>query len=92
MKKDKTGRKIVVRIIILLLMACFFLYAAWFWGNRGDWAHFSICLVSYLIFAIWFSIAVICGKLDKRFEQLENLLKDQYKNKKEKTPDKSVEV
>lgn len=92
MKKDKIGRKTVIRITILLLMACFFLYAAWIWGNRGDWGYFSICLVSYLIFAIWLSIAVICGKLDKRFEQLEDLLKDQHKDEKEKAADKSVEV
>ena len=80
MKKYKMGQKSFIRMVFLMSFACFFLFAAWFWGDRKEWAEFSICLASYIIFAIWFAFALICQKLDKGFNQLEELLKSQQGN------------
>lgn len=79
MKEGRLGRKDFIRMVIILLMACFFLYSAWISGHQGNWVRFSICLATYTIFAIWLPSILIRQKIDERFDRLEKLLgkKDQ---------------
>ena len=76
MKKNKTELKNIIRGLFPILTSCFCLYVAWIWGNREERVRFSIFLVASIIVAMWFPAVLICQRLDKRFDRLEELLKN----------------
>lgn len=73
--KSNHGQKRIIRMVILLLMMLFFLGISWVWGVRKEWTRFSICLATYIIFAVWLAFMDLSSKIVERLDRLEELLR-----------------
>ena len=65
-----------------VLSPCFFLFVAWIWAYRGDWARFALFGIATIIAAMWFPTLILCRKIDERFEQLEKILIEKKQDEK----------
>jgi len=84
MKQGETNRKKMKTVFVMgpLLLACFFLFAAWIWAYRGDWARFALFGILTIMVAMWFPALILCRKIDERFERLEKILSDKNQGEK----------
>jgi Flp pilus assembly protein TadB len=85
MKQDETKRKKMKTFFVMgpLLLACFFLFVAWIWAYRGDWARFVLFGILTIVVAMWFPTLILCRKIDERFERLEKILSNKNQGGKE---------